>query len=144
MRRISALLVTLLPVSFLTIGPARAGEYWFETYERAASMVDHARYGEAAAALEDLIEAHPVPIVTLRVPGDRFLDYLPYYQLARIRLAVEDYQGAMRSLDMSESFEAVASDAGVRRSHAELRARIRALRAGEPLPPGATPAPASR
>lgn len=123
LRSFRAMLRYALPaVALLTaVGAAQAQTYWFETYQRAVSLIDANQPDEAATLLEQVIQDHPLPQAAMRIPGYQFLDYLPYYQRARIELLKGQYERAAHSLDVSEAFGAVRSS---KRSTADL-ARLR-------------------
>lgn len=99
--------VLLLALGCATL--ANAQVYWFETYERAVELIEDDRFDEAEPLLEQVIADHPLPRANVRVPGNRFIDYLPYFQRARIQLERGEYESAARSLDVSEAFGAVTA-----------------------------------
>jgi hypothetical protein len=99
-----ALTFALFP---LAATPATAGNYWFEDYERATWLIDEGRAVQAAALLEQVIAKHPSPIGSFRVPGNRFIDYLPYYQRARVQVMLGELGKAAHSLDIEEAFGVV-------------------------------------
>jgi predicted Zn-dependent protease len=105
-------------------GPASAQTYWFETYQRAVEYIEQERFDEAAKLLEDLIEERPFPKARVRVPGNQFVDYLPYYQRARIEVRLGDHTRAIRSLDVSEAFGAIKSNKRALTSLKQLRVKI--------------------
>jgi hypothetical protein len=109
----AVLLVALGGASFAT-----AQDYWFESYERAVELIEDNRLDEAEVLLEQVIVDHPLPRANVRVPGNRFIDYLPYFQRARIQLERGEYESAAHSLDVSEAFGAVTAR---RRQTAVLR-----------------------
>jgi len=108
----------VLAVLLLIPGLASAQTYWFESYQRAVELIDDGRVEEAASLLEPLIDTRPNPQDRVRLPGNQFLDYLPYYQRARIELRLGEHALASRSLDLSETFGAIKRN---RRALAELR-----------------------
>ena len=112
--RVGATLLVLLAAG----GLANAQTYWFETYERAVELIESDRLDEAQALLADVIKDHPVPRSAIRVPGNRFIHYLPYFQQARIQVERGDYDLAAHNLDVSEAFGAIRFD---RRRLAELQ-----------------------
>ena len=116
-------------VASAVLAPVRAEAYWFETYLRTVKLIDAGEVTEASALLDALIREYPTPDATIRIPGNQFLDYFPYYQRARIELARGDFEGASHSLDVSDAFGSIREDfrteAEVTRMRAELeRARI--------------------
>jgi hypothetical protein len=126
--RVGAVLLVALGGATL----ATAHDYWFETYERAVELIDDDRIDEAEMLLEEVIADQPLPRASVRVPGNRFIDYLPYLQRARIQLHRGDYESAAHSLDVSEAFGAVTARRrptavlqGLRdQVHAELARRV--------------------
>ena len=117
--------IILLTALAASHAPASAQAYWFETYDRAVALIDSGQAAEASKLLEGLIREHPLPMACARVPGDRCIDYLPYYQRARIQLMAGNVSGAAHSLDVSMAFGASMS---TRRSVAAcqtLREQIR-------------------
>ena len=112
-----------LILSVALASPALAKGYWFESYQRAVELIDGERLDEASELLDDVIRDMPTPEASARIPGNRFVNYLPYYQRARIQYMQGDLAGAAHNLAVSEAFGAVRSD---RRAFADLRE----LRAG--------------
>ena len=108
-----------------------ADSYWFETYERVVDMVDAGQMSEAAPILAALIQAHPIPTTGARVPGDRFIDYLPYYQRARIQLSAGNTQAASHSLDICEAFGAIQQNRRTYKALLALRKQIAAQEASK-------------
>ncbi len=104
-----------------------AQSYWFETCERAVDLIDGGRFEEAAPLLDRLLKDRPVPASGIRVPGDRFIEYQPYFQLARIQVQQGDVQGAVRSLDISESFAVAQGGPRAREDQLRLRRQIAAM-----------------
>jgi len=111
-------------VLILAPGLASAQTYWFETYQRAVECIEQERFDEAAKLLEDLIEQRPFPKARVRVPGNQFVDYLPYYQRARIEVRLGDHTRAIRSLDVSEAFGAIKSNKRALTSLKQMRVKI--------------------
>lgn len=123
-RKTFAMVLSVLAVVVLANGSARAQSYWFETYERAVTMVDTGRLAEAMTLLDQVTKDHPLPVVGLRVPGDRFIDYLPCYQSARIQVARGDFQAATQSLNFCEGFATYSKGSRTAKDIAALRKRI--------------------
>lgn len=98
--------------------------YWYETYQRAVELIDEGSTAAAKPLIDRLIEEHPVPISGYMLPGERFIDYLPYYQRARIQFMDGDTSGATRSLDMSEQLGAMLHDRRSRRAVERLKLDI--------------------
>lgn len=108
---------TMLATSVVLSAPAHARTYWYETYQRAVELIERGRSADAAPLVDRLIQEHPVPVSGYMLPGERFIDYLPYYQRARIQLARGDAAGAASSLDICEGFGAILR---TRRSRSDL------------------------
>jgi hypothetical protein len=89
------------------VGVAHAQTYWFETYQRAVQLIDDEKSTEAGPMLDELLQDHPFPKASMRIPGQQYMDYLPYFQLARVQYDRRDFRQASRSLDVSEAFGAV-------------------------------------
>jgi len=114
---------------------ATAQTYWFENYERAVALIDDGLTNEASALLERVIRDHPLPVSCLKVPGDRCIDYIPYFQRARIQVSRGDARGASHSLDITEAFGVGMVNRRTERDVVRLRQQIRTMesgRSGEP------------
>jgi hypothetical protein len=114
---------------------ATAQTYWFENYERAVALIDDGLTTEASALLERVIRDHPLPVSCLKVPGDRCIDYIPYFQRARIQVSRGDARGAAHSLDVTEAFGVGVMNKRTEKEVVRLRQQIRTMdtgRAGEP------------
>jgi tetratricopeptide (TPR) repeat protein len=109
--------------------------YWFETYQRAVEYIEQERLEEAAKLLEELIERRPLPQARVRVPGNQFVDYLPYYQRARIEVRLGDRTRAIRSLEVSEAFGAIKSNRRALTSLKEMRVKLEQQPADEKKKP---------
>jgi len=120
--RLSVALVLL----FGAVGMTQAANYWFESYERAVELIHESRTEEAQPLLLGVIEDHPVPQAAVRVPGNRFITYVPYLQRARIQFQQKEYLLASRSLDVSEAFGAVAHNRRHMTVLEQLRQQLRA------------------
>lgn len=129
--------------SFAPSAPCLAQTYWFEDYQRVVGLIDEGRFGEASPLLDRLIAAHPYPIAGLKIPGDRRIDYLPYYQKARIQMATGDARSASHNLDISEAFGATAKNKRLRAEFTRLRQEISALEASRTTRQGPQVTPAS-
>ena len=106
---------------------ARAQSYWFERYEQAVDLIDQGLVDQAAPLLDELLKAHPVPVSGLRVPGDRAIEYQPYFQRARLFVRCGDLERAERNLDISEAYVATENNPRMKREHVKLRQLIAAL-----------------
>ena len=111
-------------VLLLVPGLASAQTYWFETYQLAVELIDDGNVEEAADLLERLIDKRPHPQDRVRLPGNQFLDYLPYYQRARIEIRLGEHVRASRSLDLSEAFGAIQRNRRALVGLRKLRLRI--------------------
>jgi len=114
-------LALILSVAFSS--PALAKGYWFESYQRAVELIDGERLDEASALLDEVIREMPTPEAAARIPGNRFVNYLPYYQRARIQFKQGDLEGAAHNLAVSEAFGAIRADR-------QAMADVQRLRAG--------------
>jgi hypothetical protein len=117
---VAVALVLILSVALAS--PALAKGYWFESYQRAVELIDGERLDEASVLLEDVISEMPTPEASARIPGNRFVNYLPYYQRARIQYLKGDLDGAAHNLAVSEAFGAVRADRRALAGLRELRA----------------------
>ena len=119
-RLIRSLLLIAL-ISVLGAATVSAQTYWFENYQNAVDKIDSAKdqdVEEALVLLDTLVADHPIPQSRMRIPGDRYLDYLPYLQRARVHSSLGHYDEARRSLRVSEAFGAVKKN---RRAMVEFR-----------------------
>lgn len=133
-----------LLAALLATGPASGAQnYWFETYERMVALIDDGQLAEASTLLDDLLRDHPYPIACLRIPGDRCVDYLPYYQRARIQLAMGNLSAATHSLDIEGAFGAVHLTKRTAAAFTTLRQQIK-VKTAETSSGHAQVAPASR
>ena len=144
-RRAASVLILGFAAVLLSSSPAGAQSfYWFESYERAVSMVDAGSFSEASEMLDSLIESHPLPVVGMRVPGDRFIDYVPYFERARIAVAGGDLLAASHNLDICEAFGVSDQNNRMARKIATLRKTITdrhgAKASIEPATPGTSTA----
>ena len=140
-RGFAILSVALLLVLFIGgTAQAKASKetkvYWFEKYMRAVDMIETGEVADAASLLKELIETHPVPKNAARVPGNQYIDYLPYYQWARAQAKLGNNTAANDSLQQSIDFGAVNQS---RRHAQELDQLQRAIRLG--LSPETVPSP---
>lgn len=111
-------------VLIVSASMASAQTYWFESYENAVDMIEgqeREEIEEALVLLTALVTERPVPQSDVRVPGDRYIDYLPYFQKARIELQLGKYDEANKSLNISEAFPAVKENVGAMNTLREMR-----------------------
>jgi hypothetical protein len=106
-RKATIVLAFALVAILISSGAALAKTYWFENYQRAVNLIDAGRSAEALPILEKLLVDQPVPTNAVRVPGNRFVDYLPYYQIARAQAQLGNLELAEHSLVTSESYGVV-------------------------------------
>jgi len=132
--RLGAVLLVALGCATL----ANAHVYWYEAYERAVELIEDDRFDEAEPLLEQVIADRPLPRANVRVPGNRFIDYLPYLQRARIQLERGQYESASRSLDVSEAFGAVTARRQQTEVLRDLRDEVHANLATTFVPPEKT------
>ena len=109
----------------------------FHTHETAGigvaanlAALDAAPYGKHVGPGAGFDRNHPYPQASMRIPGQQYIDYLPYFQLARIQYDQRDLRQASRSLDVSEAFGAVKSNKRSNAHFAQLRTRLDAELAG--------------
>ena len=114
----------ILGVCLAALPPALAQTYWFETYDRMVTLIDEGKMSEASTLLGQLLKEHPYPISCQRIPGDRCINYLPYYQRARIQLRAGDIRRADHSLDISSAFGAVLKSKRSESAYLSLRQQI--------------------
>ena len=124
--RVGAVCLVLLGVA----GLAQAQDYWFETYERAVELIDDNRLDEAEELLGQVIKDRPVPQSAIRVPGNRYIHYLPYFQRARIQIERGQFDLAAHNLDVSEAFGAIRFNRRRLAQFQKLREVARAEMAG--------------
>lgn len=128
----------LLPAVLLLLffGATHAQTYWFESYQRAVKLIDDSRYDEAALLLDDVIRDRPMPQAAVRIPGHQYLDYLPYFQRARIEIHRGQFDSAAHSLDVSEAFGAVRASRRPEIEFNRMRGQVISAQAaaGERLP----------
>ena len=126
-RRTGRLLLVIavsLALPLLAPRTAYAERYWFETYEHAVQLVNDGRIDEASRLLGALIDEYPVPASGVRVPGDRYINYHPYFLRARIQVKKGDYLGASESLMICEAFGAIRRNSRTEKQFLELRRQI--------------------
>jgi hypothetical protein len=124
LRQTSPLAAALLLFGGLTAGPAAAQTYWFEDYQRAVMLIEQGRHAEASPLIDRMLRDHPLPVACMRIPGDRCIDYLPYFQRARIQLSTENLRGARHSLDIEGAFGAVLQNRKTERAFEQLRREV--------------------
>ena len=111
----------------LTASMASAQTYWFETYETAVDKIEAEQQEQMEEALEllgALVAERPLPQANLRVPGDRLVDYLPYFQKARVEMLLGKYDDARKSLDASEAFQVVQDNSDAMNKLREMRGAL--------------------
>ena len=111
----------------LTASMASAQTYWFETYETAVDKIEAEQQEQMEEALEllgALVAERPLPQANLRVPGDRLVDYLPYFQKARVEMMLGKYDDARKSLDASEAFQVVRDNSDAMDKLREMRGAL--------------------
>ena len=119
-----------------------AQTYWFEDYERAVALIDAGQAAEAAPVLDRVIKEHPLPVACLKVPGDRCIDYIPYFQRARIQISRGDAHGAAHSLDVTEAFGVGLTNKRTEKELLLMRQQVRKMQGGRTQTP-TTVTPAS-
>ena len=122
-------LVVLFIVMFVgSLSLVNAKPYWFEEYQQAVEMLEDGKADQASSILEQLVEEYPQPITALRIPGNRFIDYLPYFQQARAKLELGDVKSATEKLNKAESYGALTESDRHVKEHEELRTSIASKR----------------
>ena len=109
-RTLAVLMPALLLLLATSVFAVSTQTYWYESYEKAAYLIDKGKFDEASPILDTLIERYPAPVASVRIPGDRFLTYAPYYHRARIEFARRDFAAAFDSLQTSKAFGALEQD----------------------------------
>jgi hypothetical protein len=123
-RQLSPFIALTVAIVALSAVPAAAQSYWFEDYQRLVVLIDKGQHQEASKLLDRLVSERPFPASCVRIPGDRCIDYLPYYQRARIELALNNTRGASRSLDIEGAFGAVLRNRRTERDFLQLRHQV--------------------
>ncbi|MCP3981820.1 MAG: hypothetical protein GY716_21160 [bacterium] len=132
MPRLPRVLTVLAPFSIvlmaLLLAPAaQAQSYWFETYQNAVDEIERQDRGgleHALALLDELVAEQPVPRTKVRIPGNRRLDYLPYFQRARVQSRLGMFGEARYNLEVSEAFGAVKGNRLAMNEVREIRADL--------------------
>ena len=124
LRHLLPIVVLFVAIVSLTTLPATAQRYWFEDYQRLVIMIDKGQHQEASKILDKIVSERPFPISCMRVPGDRCIDYIPYYQRARIQLSMDNTRGANHSLDISGAFGAVLRNRRTEKAFVQLRHQV--------------------
>jgi len=116
-------MVVAIAVALLAFGATltQAKPYWFESYQRAVQLIDADQAKEGSAILELLLQERPIPVTSLRIPGNQFIDYLPYYQQARAQAKLGQLEAASENLAVSESHGALTESNRHRKGHSELQ-----------------------
>ena len=99
--------------------------YWYENYQRAVEQIDDGQLDQAAASLQTLLSEMPHPKARTRIPGERYMSYLPYYQMARIHALRGEFADAQLSLDISEAFGAIKQHKKAEAEFDKLRRSVR-------------------
>ena len=142
LRRLSPFVASTVAIVALGAGSAAAQSYWFEDYQRVVVMIDKGQHQEASQLLNKLVSERPFPSSCVRIPGDRCIDYLPYYQRARIELSLNDTRGASRSLDIEGAFGAVFRNRRTERDFLQLRQQVEEITAASAQSRSSTVVPA--
>ena len=124
LRHLFPMFVLSVAIVALSTLPVTAQSYWFEDYKRLVIMIDKGQHQEASKLLDEIVSERPFPISCMRVPGDRCIDYVPYYQRARIQLSMDNTRGASHSLDISGAFGAVLRNRRTEKAFIQLRHQV--------------------
>ena len=125
--RMIATVALVLGATVVAAPAARAQTYWFESYEKVVDFVDAGRYTEASAILDGVLKQQPTPIAAVRLPGARFMDYVPYFYRARIDFSLGKGKAAAHYLDVSEAFGEPTFSRECQRDTIKLKAEIASL-----------------
>lgn len=117
--------VVLYVACCLSVTPGLAQSYWFEDYVRVLRMIDRGQAEEASELLNVVLRDHPSPVSCLRIPGDRCIDYLPYYQRARILFKMGNLSAAAHNLDIANAFGAVHMNRRTKAAFFDLQTEVR-------------------
>jgi tetratricopeptide (TPR) repeat protein len=119
-RRRSPLLV--LGLLLLVPGRAWAVKEWYDHYLEARDrLIPAGRCEQALAALQSAVALKPASGLNQQTYGLQFVDYLPYYQMGRCHLKLEDFDSAIRSFTREEREGAILRDASLLRELQRLR-----------------------
>lgn len=84
-----------------------ASTYWYEDYLRMIYCIENGRLDQAEALLNRSMEKMPFSEYKVRIVGNRFIDYFPYYYRAQIRMMRGDLEGAREDLAIEEALGAI-------------------------------------
>ena len=129
-----AIILAAASILFTLVPLAQAEAYWYENYQKAVDLIDRGQWKEASKLLEQIVKDHPVPVKGLRIPGNQFIDYTPYYQRARIALMRGDSRAALANLDYSIAFREAEGNPRFLDACKDLRSRARAASGGAGTP----------
>ena len=126
------LALTICAATFAPQAPA-ARTYWFETYQKAVELIEDGDCAQASGLLDGLIRNRPQPELAVRIPGNQYIDYVPYYQRARAQLDLGQIQDAAQSLDLSFRYGAITQTRRHARQVEKLSDAIRSAPADQPV-----------
>jgi hypothetical protein len=84
-----------------------ASTYWYEDYLRMIFHLENGRVDQAEALLDRSMEKMPFSEHKVRIVGNRFIDYFPYYYRAQIKMSRGDLEGAREDLAIEEALGAI-------------------------------------
>lgn len=108
----------------------QAKAYWFESYQRAVRLIDTGKAAEASTILSEIALEQPQPLVSFRIPGSQFIDYLPYYQQARAQFELGQFEAATENLAISETYGALTESRRHLKGYAELQSKLHGIKSG--------------
>jgi hypothetical protein len=103
-----------------------SGAPWYFFYEMALTLAERGDPQRALDALEAATNRRPDARHGARMYGMWFIDYLPYFQIARAHAALGNWECAFDALQLSESMGEVSPADDEYPDLEELRRRIEA------------------
>ena len=104
--------------------PQQGVEPWYTHYQRGVELVEAGDGAAAVVELESALEARPEPALRVATDGPRYIDYLPYFQRARIQLGQGEVAAAAHSLEVAEAFGIVMFQRNTRQEFNQLRQQV--------------------
>jgi hypothetical protein len=97
---------------------------WYFYYEYGVALLDAGDANRSLEALQMGANLKDQPMRDKRMYGMWFIDYLPYFQIARAHSALGDWDSADAALDLSEELERISRGDYDYPQYSELRSRI--------------------
>ena len=91
--------LTIIAIAAVSIASSPGVELWYEHYDRAVRHIEHSRWQEAIAALEQAIGEKEESSARARTYGMRFIAYMPYYYTGVAYYNLGDVENARRFLE---------------------------------------------